>query len=226
MNENKTQACSFVCRVGPPQPDPTQPEPEPEPASSTASSSSSPPPLSNCVWLRAAEVEAEAEANAGCPCRLPRPRAPSTCRQSITNKIRFPWWPAGRPAGRGASRSPAARRRTASISMAVAFLMLGLGFLLGLLSLAIAEGLALLWAIRSLTRRPSPSASEATPPGLPVHHPPRSVSVSRHSLNRQVTLGIHASHSYSSLLSIPIQSNPIQSVKQILASKRARLSLN
>jgi hypothetical protein len=45
--------------------------------------------------------------------------------------------------------------------MAMAFLLLGLGFLLGILSLAIAEGLALLWAIRSLTRRSS--ASRATP---------------------------------------------------------------
>lgn len=52
--------------------------------------------------------------------------------------------------------------------MAVAFLLLS--FLLGLLSLAIAEGAALLWAIRSLTRhRSSPSESGAPP--LPVHPP-------------------------------------------------------
>lgn len=54
------------------------------------------------------------------------------------------------------------------MAMAVAFLLLS--FLLGLLSLAIAEGAALLWAIRSLTRhRSSPSESGAPP--LPVHPP-------------------------------------------------------
>ncbi|KAG2608726.1 hypothetical protein PVAP13_4NG344510 [Panicum virgatum] len=52
--------------------------------------------------------------------------------------------------------------------MAVALLLLG--FLLGVLSLAIAEGAALLWAIRNLTRRPSrPSRDTAT---IPVHPPP------------------------------------------------------
>ncbi|OEL23833.1 hypothetical protein BAE44_0015147 [Dichanthelium oligosanthes] len=48
---------------------------------------------------------------------------------------------------------------------AVALLLLG--FLLGLLSLAIAEGAALLWAIRSLTRRnPSSPGGTAPPPPL------------------------------------------------------------
>ncbi|CAN6200409.1 unnamed protein product [Urochloa humidicola] len=47
--------------------------------------------------------------------------------------------------------------------MAVAFLVLG--FVLGLLSLAIAEAAALLWAIRTLTtRRPSTSPTDSPPP--------------------------------------------------------------
>ena len=49
--------------------------------------------------------------------------------------------------------------------MAVALLLLG--FLLGVLSLAIAEGAALLWAIRRLTRRPSRDTAT-----IPVHPPP------------------------------------------------------
>ncbi|RLM55376.1 testis-expressed sequence 2 protein-like isoform X1 [Panicum miliaceum] len=48
--------------------------------------------------------------------------------------------------------------------MAVALLLLG--FLLGVLSLAIAEGAALLWAMRSLRRRPSPPSRDH------VHPPP------------------------------------------------------
>ncbi|CAN6192342.1 unnamed protein product [Urochloa humidicola] len=54
--------------------------------------------------------------------------------------------------------------------MAVAFLLLG--FVLGLLSLAIAEGAALLWAISTLTtRRPSTSSRDTpTPPPLPLGH--------------------------------------------------------
>lgn len=42
--------------------------------------------------------------------------------------------------------------------MAVGFL---LGFLLGLLALAVAQGAALLWAIRSLRRRGAPPAAAA-----------------------------------------------------------------
>ncbi|CAL5050307.1 unnamed protein product [Urochloa decumbens] len=50
--------------------------------------------------------------------------------------------------------------------MAVAFLLLG--FVLGLLSLAIAEAAALLWAIRALTtRRPSTSPTDSPPPPPP-----------------------------------------------------------
>nr|CAB3471541.1 unnamed protein product [Digitaria exilis] len=62
------------------------------------------------------------------------------------------------------------------MAMAVAFLLLG--FLLGLLTLAIAEGAALLWAIRSLTRhRSSPSDSGAPP--LPVDPPPPPADLKR-----------------------------------------------
>jgi hypothetical protein len=95
--------------------------------------------------------------------------------------------------------------------MAMAFLLLGLGFLLGILSLAIAEALALLWAIRSLTRR--------SPPQLPVHPtPPRSVS--RHGLNRQVRPGRQGHPFIFSIGSV--QFNQLMLSK---ASKRARLSL-
>ncbi|CAL5040708.1 unnamed protein product [Urochloa decumbens] len=53
------------------------------------------------------------------------------------------------------------------MAMAVAFLLLG--FVLGLLSLAIAEAAALLWAIRTFTtRRPSTSPTDSPPP--PPHH--------------------------------------------------------
>ncbi|CAN6181672.1 unnamed protein product [Urochloa humidicola] len=56
------------------------------------------------------------------------------------------------------------------MAMAVAFLLLG--FVLGLLSLAIAEGAALLWAVRTLTtRRPSTSSRDTpTPPPPPLGH--------------------------------------------------------
>jgi hypothetical protein len=103
--------------------------------------------------------------------------------------------------------------------MAMAFLLLGLGFLLGILSLAIAEGLALLWAIRSLTRRSSASRATPPPPQLPVHPtPPRSVS--RHGLNRQVRPGREGHPFIFSIGSV--QFNQLMLSK---ASKRARLSL-
>ncbi|PAN22172.1 hypothetical protein PAHAL_4G002100 [Panicum hallii] len=56
--------------------------------------------------------------------------------------------------------------------MAVALLLLG--FLLGVLSLAIAEGAAFLWAMRSLRRRPSPpSRDHVHPPPPPPPPPPK-----------------------------------------------------
>ncbi|PUZ58935.1 hypothetical protein GQ55_4G002400 [Panicum hallii var. hallii] len=55
--------------------------------------------------------------------------------------------------------------------MAVALLLLG--FLLGVLSLAIAEGAAFLWAMRSLRRRPSPPSRDHVHPPPPLPPPPK-----------------------------------------------------
>jgi hypothetical protein len=97
--------------------------------------------------------------------------------------------------------------------MAMAFLLLGLGFLLGILSLAIAEGLALLWAIRSLTRRSSASRATPPPPQLPVHPtPPRSVS--RHGLNRQVRPGREGHPFIFSIGSVQFRSVNVKQSKQ------------
>lgn len=95
----------------------------------------------------------------------------------------------------------------------MAFLLLGLGFLLGILSLAIAEGLALLWAIRSLTRRSSASRATPPPPQLPVHPtPPRSVS--RHGLNRQVRPGREGHPFIFSIGSVQFRSVNVKQSKQ------------